>query len=85
MKNIQRLLAGFMLMAALMVSSAQAGMLISDFAGDSGSPCSDNTSSLGGMLISDFGGMLISDFTGIILLDVASPQVNCGIYIHGKS
>ncbi|CAN5321822.1 hypothetical protein BH10ACI1_BH10ACI1_30950 [soil metagenome] len=83
MKNLKNMLAAITLTAVLMLgaTSANAGILLSDFTGTSNqNPCTEQTTkNNGGVAVND--GILVAGFTGILVAGAADPTVNCGIIV----
>jgi type 1 fimbria pilin len=86
MKNLRNLMAAITLLAVLVLSttSANAGILMSDFAGSNNpDPCSvkDDSKLDSGILMSDITGIIIAGFTGIIIAgrNGETSHVDCGI------
>lgn len=83
MKNFKKLFAALTLTVVLAFGTnlASAGLLISDFTGGSGDPCTQPTEtvdSVTGIIVLGFTGLLISDFA-----DTNTPPVDCGIIVLG--
>lgn len=94
MKNLRNLFAAVTLMAVLMigVSSANAGILMTDLKGDNPQPCTETKTDsktdwgvivqdIVGVIVQDFMGVIVQDFTGVIVQDAADTQTECGIII----
>ena len=69
-------LAGIIMMG---VSSAKAGLLVSDFTGgNEPQPCSTTDKGVkfdSGILMSDLTGIIVSGFTGILMSDIKAPRL----------
>ena len=62
---------------------ANAGLLVSDFAGGTTQPdpCKETVKVDSGIIITDIVGIIITDLIGIIITDAVDVPVNCGIII----
>lgn len=87
MKNLKKMIAtlGLAVVMMMTVSTANAGMIISDLTGgDTNQPCTEQKDDKTdwGMIITDFTGIIIHEFTGIIIVGATETPVDCGIIIH---
>lgn len=77
---------GLAVVMMMTVSTANAGMLISDLTGgDTNQPCTEQKDGKTdwGIIISDFTGVITHGFTGIIIVGAAETPVDCGVITHG--
>lgn len=91
MKNLRNLLATVTLMAIIMIgaTNANAGLLMSDFAGDSSDPCAESTGKSDdtnwSVIVTGFTSVIVTGFTSVIVTGLANGgddnNTNCGILL----
>ncbi len=75
MKNLKKILASLTLAGIIMmgVTSANAGLLLSDFAGGSNEPCSETKSDTA-VIMSEATAIIVSGFTAIIVSGLSNDD-----------
>jgi hypothetical protein len=84
MKNLKNLLTAIALMSVLMisVSTAKAGILMSDFKASEEQICTEtkkDSKTNWGIVITSLTGIVITSLTGIVITSAADTPVDCGI------
>jgi hypothetical protein len=84
MKNLRNLLTTITLMVVLMtsVTTAKAGILMSDLKGDDTQSCTEtktDSKTNWGIVITSLTGIVITSLTGIVITSVTDAPVDCGI------
>jgi hypothetical protein len=90
MKNLRKLMTGFILAVVLMlgVGTANAGILMTDLKSEAPQPCTETKSNvdkgvivtgLTGVIVTGLTGVIVTGLTGVIVTGAIETKTDCGI------